>query len=172
MSRASVRWMTANERKTYDALLDNRRLALGPTRALDPVYRPGLAIALTGFIPIIAGAAVIAYPASGADLLPFWLGVAAALGIQVLAIVVNVKRLRRWREEQGALAKAKADSYAASLRLHSRDDPAERSGDVSVRQAQHLWYDGHSELDWHDRVRAEMYGMDAHTYVSNFLERD
>ncbi|WP_159600579.1 hypothetical protein, partial [Agromyces humi] len=52
---------------------------------------------------------------------------------------------------------------------------AETGGETewkSRRQMQHEWYEGHSELDWRDRQRAEMYGMDVDTYISNVLEND
>lgn len=42
----------------------------------------------------------------------------------------------------------------------------------SRRQMQHEWYEGHSELDYTDRTRGEMYGMDADTYISNVAEHD
>lgn len=46
------------------------------------------------------------------------------------------------------------------------------SGSGSRRQMQHEWYGGHSELNYTDRVRGEMYGMDADTYISNVAEHD
>lgn len=39
---------------------------------------------------------------------------------------------------------------------------------VSERQRQHEWYGDHADLDWRDRKIAEMYGMDADSYKSNF----
>lgn len=43
---------------------------------------------------------------------------------------------------------------------------------VSKRQRDHLWYGDHSDLDWRDRERGQSWGMDADTYVSNWLEND
>lgn len=43
---------------------------------------------------------------------------------------------------------------------------------LSRRQMQHRWYGDRSELGWRDRELAEAWGMDADTYVSNFLEHD
>ncbi|MGA7205528.1 MAG: hypothetical protein WBX27_12960, partial [Specibacter sp.] len=40
------------------------------------------------------------------------------------------------------------------------------------RQTQHAWYQGHSELNWQDRVRAESYGMDVDSYINNVAEHD
>lgn len=54
-------------------------------------------------------------------------------------------------------------------------DPNRRSGgggSMSLRQMQSGWYGSHSELDWTDRVRGEMYGMDVDTYISNVAEHD
>lgn len=42
----------------------------------------------------------------------------------------------------------------------------------SRRQMQHEWYEGHSELDWRDRERGELYGIDVETYIANVLEND
>lgn len=44
--------------------------------------------------------------------------------------------------------------------------------DLSKRQRDHLWYGDHSELNWRDREQAQSWGMDADTYVSNWLEND
>jgi len=50
--------------------------------------------------------------------------------------------------------------------------PGDSEPTTSIRQAQHQWYKDHSELNWRDRERAEMYGMDVETYISNVLEND
>ena len=42
----------------------------------------------------------------------------------------------------------------------------------SKRQLDHEWYGDHSELNWRDREQAQAWGMDADTYVSNWLEHD
>lgn len=42
----------------------------------------------------------------------------------------------------------------------------------STRQMQHEWYGEHTELNFRHREQAEALGMDADTYVSNFLESD
>lgn len=44
--------------------------------------------------------------------------------------------------------------------------------DLSKRQRDHLWYGDHSDLTWRDREQAQAWGMDADTYVSNWLEHD
>jgi hypothetical protein len=43
---------------------------------------------------------------------------------------------------------------------------------TTERQMQHEWYGGHSELSWRDREMAQIWGMDADTYVSNLKEHD
>ncbi|RYB91849.1 hypothetical protein EUA93_17110 [Nocardioides oleivorans] len=43
---------------------------------------------------------------------------------------------------------------------------------LSKKQSDHLWYGDHSELNWRDREQAQAWGMDADTYVSNWLEND
>lgn len=42
----------------------------------------------------------------------------------------------------------------------------------SKNQRDHEWYGDHSELNWRDREIGQMYGMDADTYVSNWLESE
>ena len=58
-----------------------------------------------------------------------------------------------------------------STTCFSEDDDDDRH-DMSKKQRDHLWYDGHSELNWRDRERGQAWGMDAATYVSNWLESD
>jgi hypothetical protein len=50
---------------------------------------------------------------------------------------------------------------------HSSSDSYEPS--YSRNYENHLWYGDHHELDWRDRETAQMYGMDADTYASNYL---
>lgn len=74
-------------------------------------------------------------------------------------------------------AQRAVDDYLEGIGYASR---RERSGNrdrddfqyKSRRQMQHEWYGDHSELNWRHREQAEMFGMDADTYVSNFLEND
>lgn len=69
------------------------------------------------------------------------------------------------------------DDYLESIGYESRrEQPSNTDRDdyqfKSRRQMQHEWYGDHSELNWRHREQAEMFGMDADTYVSNFLEND
>jgi hypothetical protein len=50
----------------------------------------------------------------------------------------------------------------------SSDEPT-----MTKRQSQHAWYgDNNQDLNWRDRERAEMYGMDVDTYRNNVKEAD
>lgn len=53
-----------------------------------------------------------------------------------------------------------------------RSGYTESYGTTTKRQEQHAWYGPHSELNWQDRERAAIFGLDADTYVSNVLEND
>lgn len=100
-----------------------------------------------------------------------------ALVLTGLALIANLSTIG-WKRR--AFERLLPD-YVASLHLDRRAAAgrtgartARSTGDVdkSRRQTQHEWYGDHAELNWHDRVRAEMYGIDADTYVSNVLEND
>lgn len=60
----------------------------------------------------------------------------------------------------------------ASRRERTHDFERDDFQFKSRRQMQHEWYGDHSELNWTHREQAEIFGMDADTYVSNFLEHD
>lgn len=60
----------------------------------------------------------------------------------------------------------------ASRRERARDSDHDDFQFKSRRQMQHEWYGDHSELNWQHREQAKIFGMDADTYVSNFLEND
>ncbi|MDQ0672750.1 hypothetical protein QFZ36_000311 [Pseudarthrobacter siccitolerans] len=60
----------------------------------------------------------------------------------------------------------------ASRRERTRDSDHDDFQFKSRRQMQHEWYGDHSELNWQHREQAKIFGMDADTYVSNFLEND
>lgn len=70
----------------------------------------------------------------------------------------------------------KLREFAKSIGYEERLPRELRSGGSGYgptqRQMQHEWYEGHSELGWQDRTRAEMYGMDVETYISNVAEYD
>lgn len=79
----------------------------------------------------------------------------------------------RARKDQLRAADAYLESIGYRTRLgRTQVDDRDDYQFKSRRQMQHEWYGDHSELDWRDRERAEMFGMDADTYVSNFLEND
>lgn len=84
------------------------------------------------------------------------------------------------------MTKPNADDFLRKIKYHDRVRSGRRSGTAheapaydhhdgpmkSTRQMQHEWYGDHTELNWRDRERAEMYGMDADTYISNVLDND
>lgn len=65
-----------------------------------------------------------------------------------------------------AAARARRPHQSAATIDDDYDD------NMSKRQRDHLWYGDHSELNWRDREQAQAWGMDADTYVSNWLEHD
>lgn len=72
---------------------------------------------------------------------------------------------------------ARVRAFADSIGYASRFQPSEGgggggAGSVSHRWMEHEWYGGHSELNYTDRLRGEMYGMDVETYISNVAEHD
>ena len=74
-----------------------------------------------------------------------------------------------------AQMRSEVASYEASRRRRSRSSDVSRNSDdvnfgKSKRQLDHEWYGHHSELEWRDREQAQAWGMDADTYVSNWLE--
>ncbi len=88
--------------------------------------------------------------------------------------VVGVFRKRR-AFDAVVLDFLKQIKYDARLEHAKRREGRSQDNDDSPksrRQMQHEWYGDHRELDWRDRTTAEVFGMDADTYVSNFLEND
>lgn len=59
--------------------------------------------------------------------------------------------------------------YADRVKIMSEGDDYS----PTRRQTWHAWYGDHSELNWQDRVRAEMHGgMDVDSYINNVAEHD
>lgn len=107
---------------------------------------------------------------------PFlWLMVACLLLGWIPAAVVLVKDAERWRLR---LVSTYLDSIDFEqhdpniVRREYGDSDYDDSDHMSKRQRDHLWYGDHSELNWRDREQAQAWGMDADTYVSNWLEDD
>lgn len=69
------------------------------------------------------------------------------------------------------LAEAMAAARSQRQRKASVSDDDGRDN-LSKRHRDHLWYGDHFELDWRDREQAQAWGMDADTFVSNWLEHD
>ena len=78
------------------------------------------------------------------------------------------------RAEKGRARDVDAFLYRIRYRERLRGPGGSGGGSESTsrRQSQHEWYGDHSELSWRDRETGEMFGMDADTYASNFLEND
>lgn len=73
------------------------------------------------------------------------------------------KRLWEFRKRIG---------YTDSRKPRLAGEGGGEASSVSRRRMQHEWYEGHSGLNYTDRTRAEMYGMDVDTYISNVAEHD
>lgn len=84
-------------------------------------------------------------------------------GVLVITKHVTTQGLRHGRE-----ALLERIGYADRVKSISDDD----YHSPTLRQTQHAWYQGHSELNWQDRVRAENYGMDVDSYINNVAEHD
>jgi hypothetical protein len=89
----------------------------------------------------------------------------------VTTFMVLFRETEEWR-------KRLISDYLDRIGFEHRDPEASRRGSddghayMSKRQRDHLWYGDHSELNWRDREQAQAWGMDADTYVSNWLEHD
>ena len=99
--------------------------------------------------------------ASGAALVIVMLG--GGVGVFVILFHNGTRALVRHRE-----AFLERIGYADREKNMSEDDDYS----PTRRQTQHAWYQGHSELNWQDRVRAESYGMDVDSYINNVAEHD
>lgn len=89
-------------------------------------------------------------------------GPVALLGISILA---GQKASEKRKQVEVEAARYLRNTYRDPLRRSHQGDSCK-----SLRRMQHEWYGDHMELDWRHRVRAEMYGLDVDTYLSNVLE--
>ena len=103
---------------------------------------------------------------------PFlWLMLACLLLGWIPAVVVLMHDTERWRLRL-------VSTFLDSIDFAQRDPKAvgrdydDSDEYMSTRHRDHLWYGDHSELNWRDREQAQSWGMDADTYVSNWLEHD
>lgn len=86
---------------------------------------------------------------------------------QVDTLLEQVGYAERMREKEENLQALRLDRERRASRQSS-----DGSYPRSARQTQHEWYGEHTELNFRHREQAEALGMDADTYVSNFLESD
>jgi len=172
--------LTVAEAKTYDLLLKD-----GPDSVPEEQERR-LQTSLCWYwgigIAAVIAAAVIGHACWGmtfavgaAMYVAFIMGCGFGVAYTIQSALANDRLLK--------LRRKKADQYLEGIGYWERTGRTDRATSYSSgygtgyevksrRQAQHEWYEGHSELDWRDRERAEMYGLDVDTYISNVLEND
>lgn len=177
------RLLNDGERIEYDRLL---------AAASEAGKRPGLAayrMAIWAFVGWLAALALTGGWLLSIDATtdPKTFAIRGSAGIAVLVIFVAVllggaaataiasgRGVRAWQQEQIAEGQRGIANFLAGIGYEQRSDGS--LGDdhtwMSTRQMQNQWYGEHSDLDWRDRTRAEMYGMDVDTYISNVLEDD
>lgn len=98
-----------------------------------------------------------------------------AWALLVMVVVGGPVVLARVARTSRELAWDRVAAYLRQLGFDQREYRPRASGGepaVSERQRQHQWYEEHGELDWHDRVQAEAWGMDADTYAANVVDRE
>lgn len=165
LSRAEL---SAYEGMKRDAGAAAREEGAGP---LGPVAWGVLGVAAL----VVVGALVAAVVSGGSSIVVplavvtiFCVFCAVVTGFSLREALGQDRVLRRKLREADQYVEALRNRPAATSTNGGYDD-----GDwVSTRQRQHQWYGGHSELNWRDRETAEMFGMDADTYVSNWKEHD
>lgn len=65
------------------------------------------------------------------------------------------------------------DLVERATRQRHREGDFGASDGLTLRQSQHAWYRGHSELNWRHREQGQALGFDnADDYVNNFLESE
>lgn len=160
------------------AAVGARTSAAGTKSAMHPTFRDhsgSIALFVLWFITV-GGAFALAMnedktPEPHPD--PFlWLMLIVLLGGWIPAAMVMAHELDDWR-------RSVVDRYLDTIGFSGRAVAASASWDnddrddyKSRRQLNHEWYGAHSELNWRDREQAQAWGMDADTYVSNWLEND
>lgn len=164
------RVLNANERVTYSRLAaEAARRGRGR-----PVAVLVVCLTITLGLFVLATASLAQNPESFVDdiagVLCAVVGCAGAVGVIGMFRDAHVAHAERVRE---------LDRYLQRIRYHDRLRPrpgARRTrddgGTKTRRQTQSEWYAGHSELTWRDREMGETLGLDADTYVSNYLEND
>jgi hypothetical protein len=79
-----------------------------------------------------------------------------------LVVLNKVTEVRKRKAERKREAEREAE--------RERGSSGGRERSMSERERQHAWYgEENSDLDWRDRERAEMYGIDVDTYRSNVI---
>lgn len=179
LSGVNERLLDKDQREHYSELVRAANFR-GPATTSKPKYRMKLRDGTRSYVALGAWAAILlplvlltaqedSTPEPHPD--PFlWLMLAWLLLGWIPAVVVLIRDAERWRLRL-------VTTYLDGIDFEHRDPQAVR-GDYdwddykSKRQRDHEWYGDHSELNWRDREQAQAWGMNADTYVSNWLEND
>ena len=118
-------------------------------------------------------AALPAIPNAAPEMVPVPFTVSVLAG-GVISTIWQFRRRNAWRSVERERTDAAISDYLDELGYQERVNrpPTPTATFPSLRAQQHHWYGEHRELTSWDREMAEMWGMDADTYVSNWLEAE
>lgn len=102
------------------------------------------------------------------------------IGFWGIAALIVIGLAMSLMEALGKLGRAVSQRLHGTAEPKHQAPPAEPAQNATwdgepnktLRQSQHEWYEGHSELNWQDRTTAEAYGMSVDEYINNYKERD
>lgn len=157
--------LTPDEQGEYARLGDIKRYSTREQFAANRVMMTGIAAWL-----VIGSVYLIAQGSRGSDprntVLFLVTSALVLLGFAVIVVLGTPNGKRAVLARQAAYLVQ--IGYASRSERTRRAAPGDGHRIKSTRQQQHEWYGENSDLDWQDRKTAEMYGMDADTYKSNF----
>lgn len=156
--------LTEEENKEFELI--NK---VKPTR--NDVVRVSIVYAVWMILTFGSVISVAHYDATGDDLqYPFIALMIVCLLLTALPILMGWRADIRAKEARDK----RVATFKKRIRYERRSRPGYSGGSsaVSRRQMQHEWYGDNPDLDWQDRERAEMFGLDVETYRSNMLEND
>lgn len=166
MSAMDESLLTDSQRVEYSQIL--RARPIGPL--VRRVFITGLALAIVLVCLALVGHYLMA---GGYEVLARVLSEFLVAAAFCVAIAVIAQDIVNWRVRSSKARAAEIANFERRISKERRVDARGASqGLPSLRETQHLWYQGRSELTWRDRVIAETYGMDAATYVANFKEAE
>lgn len=169
------RLLSKAEREEYSKLTaDDTR----PTLLDALVHLPGSVTLVTASLVALGSMLFIAVTQdAGRDPIPHETDVMIVMAVISLVAVAlgkvqSIRELHTWRQHV-------VDRYLTTIGFTGRKPTpsASREGGghgrtKTRRQIDHEWYGDHRELNWRDRVTGQSLGIDADTYVSNWLEHD